>query len=131
MEDSYEKKESQQDFGDPYVQKFQEFISYVKQSREMEERFMVLEEMLRDERNRGREEGRTAGQAEAKTEYILKVLSAYGEIPPSLNERIINETNPKMLDQWFRIALECSSIEEFEEKIEERDSPAILGCQKN
>ena len=31
-------KESQQDFGDPYVQKLQEFISYVKQSREMAER---------------------------------------------------------------------------------------------
>ena len=67
-------KESQQDFGDPYVQKLQEFILYVKQSREMEERFMVLEEMLRDERSRGRVEGKT----EAKAEYVLKVLSSYG-----------------------------------------------------
>lgn len=108
-------KESQQDFGDPYVQKLQEFILYVKQSREMEERFMVLEEMLRDERSRGRVEGKT----EAKAEYVLKVLSSYGKVPASLNERIIKETNSKILDSWFQMALKSSSIEEFEEKIEE------------
>lgn len=106
-----ELKESQQDFGDPYVQKLQEFISYVKQSREMEERFMVLEEMLRDERSRGRVEG--------KAEFVLKVLSAYGKVPESLNERITKETNSGMLDQWFQIALECGSVEEFEQKIKE------------
>ena len=108
-------KESQQDFGDPYVQKLQEFILYVKQSREMEERFMVLEEMLRDERSRGRVEGKT----EAKAEYVLEVLSSYGKVPASLNERIIKETNSKILDSWFQMALKSSSIEEFEEKIEE------------
>ena len=56
-------------------------------SREMEERFMVLEEMLRDERSRGRVEGKT----EAKAEYVLEVLSSYGKVPASLNERIIKE----------------------------------------
>lgn len=104
-------KESQQDFGDPYVQKLQEFISYVKQSREMEERFMVLEEMLRDERNRGRVEG--------KADSVLKILAFYGEVSEALKDKISRETNLDTLDWWFRIALECSSVEEFEQKIEE------------
>ena len=76
---------------------------------------MVLEEMLRDERSRGRVEGKT----EAKAEYVLEVLSSYGKVPASLNERIIKETNSKILDSWFQMALKSSSIEEFEEKIEE------------
>ena len=104
-------KESQQDFGDPYVQKLQEFISYVKQSREMEERFMVLEEMLRDERNRGRVEG--------KADSVLKILAFYGEVSEALKDKISRETNLDTLDWWFRIALECSSVEEFERKIKE------------
>lgn len=54
-------RESQKDFADPYVQKLQKFIAHVKSSREMEERFMILEEMLEDERNAGREEGRAEG----------------------------------------------------------------------
>ena len=50
-------KESQNNFADSYVQKLQEFIVDVKKSREMEARFMILEEMLRDERNAGKTEG--------------------------------------------------------------------------
>lgn len=45
-------KESQNNFADPYVQKLQEFIVDVKKSREMEARFMILEEMLRDRKER-------------------------------------------------------------------------------
>jgi predicted transposase/invertase (TIGR01784 family) len=53
---------------DPYVKRLQEFIRSVKKDREMEERFMLFEELLRDERAEGREEGREEGLAEGRAE---------------------------------------------------------------
>ena len=51
-------KESQEDFHDIYVKQLQNSIRHIKESCEMEERFMILEEMLRDERAAGRREER-------------------------------------------------------------------------
>jgi predicted transposase/invertase (TIGR01784 family) len=45
------------DSEDPYVKRLQEFIESIKKDREMEERFMLFEELLRDERAEGRAEG--------------------------------------------------------------------------
>ena len=42
--------ESQNDFEDEYVKKIQEFVRHIKQDREMEEKYMLLEELLKDER---------------------------------------------------------------------------------
>lgn len=64
-------KESQGDFHDDYVKKLQEFIRHVKESREMEERFMTLEEMLKDERK----EGRLEAQKRIVSKMLLKGLS--------------------------------------------------------
>lgn len=49
-------KGSDEDFHDTYVKKLQEFIHHVKENRKLEERFMVFEEMLRDERKEGRKD---------------------------------------------------------------------------
>lgn len=49
-------KGSDEDFHDTYVKKLQEFIHHVKENRKMEERFMVFEEMLKDERREGRKD---------------------------------------------------------------------------
>lgn len=48
---------SEKEFHDPYVEQLQKFVRDVKKSREMEERFMIFEEMLKEERATGREEG--------------------------------------------------------------------------
>ena len=53
-------EESQKDFQDPFVRHLQESIRWIKSSREMEERFMIFEEMMRDEREAGRLEGEQA-----------------------------------------------------------------------
>lgn len=105
-------KESQNNFADPYVQKLQEFIVDVKKSREMEARFMILEEMLRDERNAGKTEG---------VKYtLLETINAYGEIPSELQEKIEKETDLEVLKSWFQTALRAGSVEAFEEVIQSR-----------
>ena len=42
--------ESEKDFQDEFVERLQESVKHVKDSREMEERFMVFQEMLKEER---------------------------------------------------------------------------------
>ena len=105
-------KESQNNFADSYVQKLQEFIVDVKKSREMGARFMILEEMLRDERNAGKTEG---------VKYtLLETINAYGEIPSELQEKIEKETDLEVLKSWFQTALRAGSVEAFEEVIQSR-----------
>ena len=64
--------ESTGDFQDEFVQKLQSAVRNVKASREMDERYMLLEEMLKDEREAGRAVGRAEGKAEGKAESILR-----------------------------------------------------------
>ena len=46
-----DRKESQNDFQDEYVKQLQKFVEHIKKDREMEERFMLFEELLKEERN--------------------------------------------------------------------------------
>ena len=58
-----------EDFQDPFVKRLQESICWIKSNREMEERFMIFEEMMRDER----EAGKLEGQMEAKQNTALNM----------------------------------------------------------
>ena len=51
-------EESQKDFQDHFVKQIQDSIRWIKSSREMEERFMIFEEMMKDEREAGKREVR-------------------------------------------------------------------------
>ena len=64
--------ESESDFEDDFVEKLQETIRRIKTNREMEERFMIFEEMLRDERAEGRAEGLAEGRAEGRAEGLAE-----------------------------------------------------------
>ena len=66
-------EESQEDFQDPFVKRLQESICWIKSNREMEERFMIFEEMMRDEREAGKLEGKLEGQMEAKQNTALNM----------------------------------------------------------
>lgn len=51
-------EESQKDFQDYFVKQLQDSIRWIKSSREMEERFMIFEEMMKDKREAGKREVR-------------------------------------------------------------------------
>ena len=101
--------ESETDFEDGFVKKLQETIRRIKSSREMEERFMIFEEMLRDER--------AEGKAEGKIESILELLEEMGQIPDTLQSRIINEKNLETLTKWLKLAAKSDSLDEFLKKM--------------
>lgn len=64
--------ESTRDFGDEFVSQLQETVHSIKQSREMEGRFMLLEELLREERAEGIVEGIAEG--EERFNHLLCIL---------------------------------------------------------
>ena len=73
---------SEKEFHDPYVEQLQKFIRNVKGSREMEERFMIFEEMLKEERAAGFAKGRAEGVAEGE---FLRVRIRYSYFAESWN----------------------------------------------
>ena len=117
--------ESETDFEDDFVEKLQNTIRRIKSNREMEERFMIFEEMLRDERAEGKAEGiaegKAEGIAEGKTEAVLEMLlelmNDLGEIPDELRNRITSEKDLETLKKWLRLAARSESLDEFLEKM--------------
>ena len=57
---------SEEDWENPYVASLEAKIRSIKHNREMEARYMMLEEMLKDEREAGRQEGEKAGRIEGE-----------------------------------------------------------------
>ena len=111
-------KESQEDFHDIYVKQLQNSIRHIKESREMEERFMILEEMLRDERAAGRREGLQEGELNGQRAMLRSFLEDLGSIPPELEKKLFEESNATVLKNWLKIAATSKSIEEFIQKIQ-------------
>ena len=127
-------------FGDPFVRRLEDSVRQVRASREMEERFMVLQEMMKQERREGREEGiaigkiqgraegRAQGMAEGKARgraegiaagkagSVLDILEESGPVPEKLRERILAETDLATIRGWLRLAVACDSAGQFAEK---------------
>lgn len=115
-------QESQKDFDDELVKLFQEAIRSIKVSREMRGRYMIFEEMMRDERNEGMQEGILRGTREA----ILELLEELGEVPEEVVEALEKETEISHLKALHKGAAKSASITEFMEKFE-----AILNLENN
>ena len=96
---------SMKDFEDAYVSQLQKSVRKIKSNREMEERFMIFEEMLREERAEGR--------VESKAEAVLEILEDLGVIPEYVREKIMNEKDLQTLTRWLKLAAKAGSFEEF------------------
>ena len=101
--------ESLEDFEDDYVRKLQESIVDIKKDRGMESGYMLLEEMLNDERTAGIKKGRK----ELGAEYILDLLSDLGSVSDDLKDKIKSEDNEITLKAMHRLAARSESIEMF------------------
>lgn len=100
---------SENDFKDAFVEKLQKSVRHVKESREMEERFMFQSLWLRDER--------AIAKAEGKAEAVLELLEDLVEIPEEVRETILNETDLETLTRWHKLAAKANSMEQFLEEM--------------
>lgn len=112
-------EESQKDFHNSYVRRLQDSVQRVKANREMEERFMLLEEKLKKERAEGEKIGWKLGQTQGARDMLLKMLEILGEIPEPIRERITSVSEQETLMDWAKIAVQSASMEEFVKKISE------------
>ena len=107
---------SEEAFDDSYVEQLQNFIRKIKGSREMEERFMIFEEMLEEERAegfaKGREEGLQEGRSTLK-ETLLLFLQKFGDVPDEVLEQIQAQQDMEVLKNWMQTAFQSKTLEEF------------------
>lgn len=110
-------EESEEDFQDKLVKRFQETIHNIKADRKMGERYMIFEEMLREEKQEGRQEGllegRIEGRIEATREGIFELLEDLGEVPDKLRDRMEALEKLGDLKFLFKLAAKADSIENF------------------
>jgi len=93
------------DLPSAYVKELQQSIHSVKENRKLENSFMSLEEI------------REAGRLEGKREDVIELLEELGEIPLSLKERIMSETDAATLKSMLKAASSAVSYADFEEKV--------------
>lgn len=77
-----------------------------------EEREMKL--IREDEREIGRELGMEEGLSAAKSDAICKLLSSKGNVSENIRTAILKETSLEVLDAWFNLAIEVTTVQEFE-----------------
>ena len=100
-----------QDFeGDRFVAQVESRVQSIKANRDWEARFMLLELMLKDER----QEGLLAG----RREDIFQLLEMYGEIPEDIRSKINAQTDENILKKWHIAAAKASSADEFRDHMQ-------------
>jgi len=99
--------ESIADFDDDFVDSLQKSVYDIKQSRRMEERYMLTELLMQDERR--------AGRIEERRDFILEFLSEIGEVPQLLQDQIMQEESLEKLRTWAKLAEKVETIEQFME----------------
>lgn len=105
--------ESETDFQDEFVAELQKYIKHIKESREMGERFMLFEELLKDERA----EGRAEGQRAALTDTLISLLEEKGTVSEMLQERFASEVDVETLKNWIKLAAKTQSVEQFSKEM--------------
>ena len=118
-------KESQKDFQDDYVRQVQKSVIHIKENREMEERFMLLELLLQDERREGRKEGREegrkegrkAGELEGAQEMLQMALNRFGELSENLLKTLHQQQDIGVIRKWMETALQAESLDDFISKM--------------
>lgn len=92
---------STNDFEDEFISQLQRSVQRVKVSREMEGRYMLFKDVLREERQEGR------------AEMVLEVLQDVGSVPEEICERILMEKDLTVLKRWNRLAVNADTVEQF------------------
>lgn len=98
------------DFEDEFIEQLQKSVQHIKASREMEGRYMVFEEVIREERQEAK--------VEERIEAILELLQEIGTVSGDLHEKIKEETNLAVLRKWHKLASQSESIEQFTRQID-------------
>lgn len=86
--------ESTADFGDEFVVRLQKSVKKIKADREIGGRYMLFEELLRNEHREGftegMEQGLTRGMEQGKAEAYAKIQKACASMPEDIRQQILS-----------------------------------------
>ena len=105
---------------DSFIKRVQTAVRNVKASREMEEQYMLLEELIKEEREQALAEGRELGLTEGQISSILELLSYLGEVPEKIKEAVSEENDPEVLKLYLRQAAAAKSMDDFRQFLDGR-----------
>ena len=83
---------------------------------------MLLEELIKEEREQALAEGRELGLAEGQISSILELLSYLGEVPDEIKEAVSEENDPEVLKLYLRQAGAGQSMDDFGKFLKDRKS---------
>jgi hypothetical protein len=110
--------ESTEDFGDSLVRRLQDSIARIKASREMGERYMLFEELLKDEYSAGKKEGHTEGVIESRIQDIIDLLTMNGTVSEKLCAKLRSCSDMELLRNLVKRAAKAESVSEFEAELD-------------
>jgi hypothetical protein len=104
------------------VKRLQDSVARIKASREMGERYMLFEELLKDEYKAGKTEGIAEGEAKgivtSKIEDITELLSDIGTVSEGLLAKLRSFTDAEQLRGLVKLAAKAESVEAFEAELD-------------
>lgn len=106
--------DSQDDYEDEFVQRLQKSVVKIKSDREMGRRFMLFEEIRKEEYKAGKAEG----MLKSKKDDILTLLNEISPISESLKEKIESITSLEVLTQLIKKAAKAESVEAFQDALD-------------
>ena len=71
---------------------------------------MLLEEMMRNEKQEGRQE--------IAVQFLLDSLNSKFSVSTALSKKISSETDMNKLQSWFQLSLKVTSLEDFEKNMD-------------
>ena len=120
------KKGEKKDTYEGFAKELEERIRAIKKNRDWEAKFMLLQEMIKEERQEafsegkaeGEKEGKIEGKKEGKMEALIDLLSIFEEkIPADILERLQSEKDTDTLTKWLKAAAKAKNLEEFIQKM--------------
>ena len=115
-----ELEESNEDYSDEFVKRLQKSVEKIKFDREMGRRYMLFEELMKEEYNAGKAEGLELGKAEDLAEAkrsIIEILCEIAPVSENLKDRISSIKEFGDVMQLTVKAAKIDSLEAFEEEL--------------
>lgn len=94
------------------IARLHDYVSSVKQSAEVEERYMTIGELM----DHSKAEGLLEGERRGRISALRDLLADLGDIPEEVRDRI-NCANEATLKKWTKLAAKAESMKEFLEQI--------------
>lgn len=109
-----ELEESQNDYSDEFVKRLQKSVEKIKFDREMGRRYMLFEELMKEEYNAGKAEG----QEEVAKSILIELLCEIAPVSDNLKGRI---SSIKELEDVMHLTIKATkadSLDMFEKELE-------------